>query len=143
MSDLWDENSSWRQQDRRPIETPAPAPKPKPVAHEVIPEGTTIYLSQRMPDGTVRDLEINAAAIVGAIDFRSTFSRSPGSPREADLRGGATSARVTLTIDLKPVADVPNGEQWMMRFIEKPNPDEVDDVPTAEHLLWGHVREGL
>lgn len=103
----------------------------KPVKHEVIPEGTTIYLSQRMSDGSVRDLEINPAAIVGAIDFLSREARATAQD--------AAGVRVTLTIDLKPVAGVPNEEQWMMRFIEKPNPDEVDDVATADHLLWGRT----
>ncbi|QNJ55930.1 hypothetical protein SEA_RASPUTIA_40 [Microbacterium phage Rasputia] len=133
MSD-WNREASERALRRKP-EPLDPPVKARPKT-EVIPEGTTLYISQRMPDGRVRDLEINAAAIVGAIDLRSSFTRKAGSPVALDPSGSATGAHITLQFDLRPVQSVPNEEAWMMRFIDR---DEVEssDVPVSDHLLWG------
>ncbi|QGZ16690.1 hypothetical protein PBI_DEWDROP_42 [Microbacterium phage Dewdrop] len=100
----------------------APNPMKPPVKHEVLPERTTIRVSQRMPNGTVRDMEINPQAILGAIDLY-----------HVDLTGSSTE--ITMKMKLRAVPGVPNEEAWMLRFTD--HDEDPSEVPATDHLLWG------
>lgn len=130
--------NAWEQQDARPF--PEPKARPK---FEVIPESTTIYVSQRMSDGTTRDLEINADAIVGSIDFGATYYHPRMRPSRSGMSEQTHASRVDVTLRMKldPEQAVKRGgEPWALKFYERP-PKGWNDPMSSEQPADGQCTD--